>query len=111
VGCDVGWMLREEDAQYMVQTALKTLRIDQNALLHTVTALAEEALQTAAQPVSAPPIRQHLEELLNGGRVSEILCRTLLRQMTVHKDKTVELSLVHIPTKWVFRLRDASARR
>ncbi|MBQ2668002.1 MAG: recombinase family protein [Clostridia bacterium] len=111
VGCDVGWMLREEDAQYMVQTALKTLRIDRNTLLHTITTLTEEALQTAAQPFPVPLLRQYLEELLNGGQVSEILCRTLLRQMTVHKDKTVELSLVHIPTKWVFRMRDASARR
>lgn len=45
MGCDVGKLVRDDEARNMLKTALKSLSIDTRAVINNVTALALEAIQ------------------------------------------------------------------
>lgn len=98
-GCDVGWLLREEIAVQMLSTALNSLQIDRNTILCNAAALVGEALQT----VDAGELRERMENILTGKEKSEIFYKSILDQMVVYEDKSVELFLNNLPMKWVFR--------
>lgn len=47
MGCDIGHLLRDDDAMSMLRTAIRSLRLDRDAIVGDVTALALETIQTA----------------------------------------------------------------
>lgn len=52
-GCNVGRILRDDDAMEMLQTAIRVLRIDTTAIIDSVTALALEAIRAGENGTAA----------------------------------------------------------
>ncbi len=58
-GCDVGKLVRDDDAMQMLKTALNALQMDRKAIVRNVTALALVAIQSGQQ--GAADTREHLQ--------------------------------------------------
>ena len=63
--CDVGRLLRDDDAMNMLKTALKSLNLDRNAVIHNVTNLALDAIRAGETgPAEAPvKLRREIERI------------------------------------------------
>ncbi len=164
-GCDVGKLVRDDDAMEMLKTALRSFSLDEGAIIRNVTTLALEAIQAGESGAADAPerlqfeldrlqqkkeavmdsffagdiskedmlamkgryeaqeatLRERLEQaekrlrqgcgrdqlkeaiqeevaaLLNGETESEVLSKTLLKDLTVFKDRHMELRLNHLP--------------
>lgn len=166
--CDVGRLVRDDDARNMLKTAIANLDMDRNAMAGEVTALVLQAVRAGERQTRDRPeclhrelerirrkkellldrfldgeisgddmqamnrkydallddlrarirsleetgpdpwenenaLRQELLALLNGDAESEVFFKHLLEQLTVFKDRHLELRLKHLPT--VFRFR------
>ena len=162
--CDVGRLVRDDDARNMLRTAVAGLDMDRDAMAREVTALVLQAARAGRGQTCGGPdclrrelertqrkkellldrfldgdisredmqamnrrydalleelqvrlrkseetgpdgaaLRQELLALLNGDAESEALCRHLTEQLTVFKDRHLELRLRHLPA--VFRFR------
>jgi len=58
-GCEVGKLVRDDDAMQMLKTALNALQMDRKAFVRNVTALALDAIQSGQQ--GAADNREHLQ--------------------------------------------------
>lgn len=59
--CNVGRLVRDDDAMQMLKTSIKSLPLDRSAIIRNVTELAMNAIQTGEQNTSADPQRLQLE--------------------------------------------------
>ena len=59
--CGVGKLVRDDDAMQMLKTAIRSLPIDEKAIIHNVTTLALEAIQDGEMGSSDVPERIRLE--------------------------------------------------
>ena len=59
--CDVGKLVRDDDAMQMLKTAIRSLPMDANSIIHNVTALALEAFQDGEIGTGDDPQRLGLE--------------------------------------------------
>lgn len=57
-GCDVGKLVRDDDAMQMLKTALKALQLDRGKIIRNVTALALEAMESQQDTGDTP---EHLQ--------------------------------------------------
>ena len=60
-GCDVGKLVRDDDAMQMLKTALNALQLDREAIVRNVTALALDAIALGQQGTAASPERMQRE--------------------------------------------------
>ena len=56
-GCDVGKLIRDDDAMQMLKTALNALQLDREAIVRNVTALALETIAQGLQGTASSPER------------------------------------------------------
>ena len=61
VGCDVGKLVRDDDAIHMLKTALNALQLDREAIVRNVTALALDAIALGPQGAGESPELLHSE--------------------------------------------------
>ncbi len=61
VGCDVGKLVRDDDAIHMLKTALNALQLDREAIVRNVTALALDAIALGPQGAGDSPELLHSE--------------------------------------------------
>lgn len=169
-GCDIGKLVRDDDAMQMLKTAIRTLPMDVDAVIRNVTELALEAvLAGQTTPRDKPKrlqqelnrlqqkkeavmdayfskeitkedmqaMKEHYEQqlkslqkrledalkrkenrldleslrskiqlevmaILGGNTESEVFYKTLLRSITVFKDRHMELCLNHLPQVYYF---------
>lgn len=59
--CDVGKLVRDDDAMQMLKTALRSLSFDKKSIIKNVTTLTLEAIQVGECGVTADPIRLRIE--------------------------------------------------
>lgn len=59
--CDIGKLVRDDDAIHMLQTAIRSLPIDAKAIISNVTALALDAIQAGEQGTADHPERLRYE--------------------------------------------------
>lgn len=57
IGCDVGKLLRDDDAIHMLQEALRALQIDKRSIVSKVTTLAIQAIQAGESGSGNDPVR------------------------------------------------------
>lgn len=58
--CDIGKLIRDEDAVYMLKTAVRSLQIDAEAIIENVTNLVSDAIQTGERrALDAPEYLQY----------------------------------------------------
>lgn len=60
-GCDIGKLIRDDDAMNMLKTAIRSLRIDAKPIISNVTALALEAIQAGESGATDAPERLQFE--------------------------------------------------
>lgn len=169
-GCDIGKLVRDDDAMHMLKAAIRNLSIDSKSIISNVTALAvgailagEEGTADHAEHLTheierirrkkeilldnyldgsitkedtrtmnqkycrqlealnerlarlqhrensqqnprqlRTKIQEEVSALLNCEIESEVLCKTLLDQLTVFKDRHMELRLKHLPLVFQF---------
>lgn len=154
VGCDVGKILREDDAMEMVKTALRNLPVDVNRVISDLVRMIQigkngcpeeqehlqseikrmqqrkeklmdcffseeiskedmismkekyekrlnelnhQLLQANHTQIDSSIVRSELKAILNGGLISEAFCKTILQNITVFKDRHMELRLYGLP--------------
>ena len=61
VACDVGKLIRDDDAMQILKTALRNLPLDVKSIIHHVTALAVEAIQEVEHSTNPDPQRLGFE--------------------------------------------------
>lgn len=97
-GCDIGLRLPDTLARQMLRQVLTGLPLEPGQLAHSVTELLPDA---ARGPSSAIP--QAVFGLISGAMESDLLYKTLLERITVHRDGRMEVKFCHLPQIWVFR--------
>lgn len=102
--CTVGHLLRDDTAEEMVMTALRSLHTDRERLLANVTSLTLEAVRgNTADCELSDTIRKELTGLLNGEISGEYMIRTLVDHITVFKDRHCELTLNGLSAVFYFK--------
>lgn len=60
-GCDIGKLVRDDEALQMLKTAVKSLQIDSRSIVSNITALALDAIQAGEQSTADDPERLRYE--------------------------------------------------
>lgn len=77
--CDIGKLIRDDDAMHMLKTALKALQLDREAIIRNVTSLAMDAIRMG-QPSAEKSPEQFRQEIDRVQRKKEVLLDSFLSQ-------------------------------
>ena len=109
-GCDIGIGLRDDVAIDMIKQCLQTIKIDWEQLSNHVTALAMDAmgqknLDKQEYCELRASVKNKITEIVSGEMHSEIFYKRMLYNMTVYKDKRVQVALQFLQQKWIFYVK------
>lgn len=103
--CNIGKLIRDDDAMHMLKTALNALQLDREAIARSVAALAAEAIRTQEScDISAlgKTVAGEVRSVLTMEAESQVFCKALAESLTVFQDRHLELRLKGIPHIFCF---------
>lgn len=104
VGCDVGKLLRDDDAKKMAILALNALDFPWENLISWVTDAAMAAIrEERPQQEQKEKIRGAVTALLAGEQKSELFFQLLPVTISVYKDRHLELRFQNLPQMFLFQ--------
>ena len=105
--CEVGKLLRDDDAIQMLKTAVTSLPIDRERIVREVAALAVRAIEVGmnkngadkhlAMELLKSEIQKECLSILDGEIESEVFLKNILHSITVFRDRHMELRLNQLP--------------
>lgn len=103
MGCDVGKLLRDDDAKKMAMLALNALRFQRDDLVTRVIAAAMAAIkEERPQEAKEEKIRQAVTSLLAGEQNNDFFFQLLPITIFVYKDRHMELRFQNLPQVFYF---------
>ena len=111
VGCDIGMMLRDDDATDLLKQCLTSLKFDREQIMRNVVQAAAEAVILDEYRGSADEITlienditEQVAAVMNCELEHAVFYKNLLDRMLVYPNGIVSVQLYHLPHQWTGKI-------
>lgn len=118
VGCDIGMILRDDDAMDLLKQCLTSLKFDRERIMRNVVQAAVETVVVVSDDYPGiadeaheialieNDIRDQAAAVMNCGVDNTVFYKNLLERMVVYPNGNVSVQLYHLPHKWTFKIME-----
>ena len=111
VGCDIGMMLRDDDATDLLKQCLTSLKFDREQIMRNVVQAAAKAVmledyQNSADEIALVEndITEQVAAVMNCELEHAVFYKNLLDRMLVYPNGIVSVQLYHLPHQWTGKI-------